>query len=814
MAKISLRAYQRQLDRLLEENQFDEASRHARHILTSYPKNLKATRQLGAALFAASRWEEAIQMLRRLLGARPHDFQAHSLLAQAYQRLEAYDKAIWHAERVSEQQPANQNIINLRRSLYGEHRGEDAERWQPTISGLAQQHIRSNSLADALAVLTDGLKRHPHHIGLLLLQAQTLWLTGRRTEAAETALEVLTRLPYAQTANRIMTELWLSEQRPSDARLYLGRIEELDPYLAWQLASGQPPDDSLLMIEELDSGAQQPGIVDLDWLDDLGEMDTTDQEQSGIDASGLDALFGMDESPAIADLRDLLPEVELAELFDEEAAADDESAALISLMEARGFLEKADSIDAEMPAPDSDEADDELAAMLEQLDANEGDSAWLVDMQQRDDVPADSPPETEGAPEGQWAAAALHAEQDDFDLFAEDEQLQTLLGKVSETQPIHPDDIEFWLDSSDIADEQTDEETDFPELAELESGSLGHSWLDDEDTLELIDDWQAELDGDDADDYIDWLNEDDVADFAGDIGDYGTATSRLSTPGDVKGEGGPSDETARAWGLKDAEQLADFVEEGVDLSEGEAFPDWLNAMVPGLDHDGEAAADEGAAPPESAEEFEWLSDIVDEEADEMPAVSPQPPAPSSRHFIFSKPPLWLIELQEASFSSEVLTAASLPRLEQMPDADSPENAAELNFDLLELEGSFDFDAPTEKIVPVRLHETEFNFAPLDLDDFNFDSPTEEITPPGATETPQFDELGLDDEDFDPDAESTEKITAASESPDELDFDALDDDLADGNGGQPEWLEYDESGLDDDDFDFDGTETRAGRRRDR
>lgn len=850
MANISLIAYQNKLEGLLEESRFDEVIAHSRHILKTCPKNLRAYRQLGGALFAASRWQEAVEVLRRLLGSLPQDFKAHSLLAQAHQQLEQYDQAIWHAERAFDQQPNNQDIISLLRSLYRKHRGQEIERLQLTASALAQQHIRNNLLQEALNVLDAALEPHPNRIDLQLLRARTLWLAGRRTDAAETALEVLNRLSYSRTANRIMTELWLSEQRPSDAQLYLGRIEELDPYLAWQLASGEPAAESLLTLEELDDSAlsqQELTIVNPDWLNSLGAIDTAKDEGS---AGGLEAPFSLEASavPPTADSEDPLSDDEIEDLFGElvadESAADsdvaedeeDEAEAVFSLMDEKGFFQDSQADSA------GDEAGDDLTNLLAQLDDDEDDISWLTEIQQSDmETAAESEgfpeymnhddgeaelEEPEGSPDGQWLAAALRemiAEEDDrADLFADDEQLQTLLGKVNETQPIHPDDIEFWLNQEgiDLDEEEAPEEEEAGDFLDEEDGAfLDHSWLDDEpladeigyegdsgsETLELIEDWEAELDEDD-DDYVDWLNEDDLDVFeleaAEEIGDFAADAphSEGDPPSPMADEGASSDETARAWGLTDAEQLADFVEEEIELSAVEASPDWLNAMAPGLDAvqdddgDDDPAGDKSVA--SSPKDFAWLSDIVDEETGEMEAVAPQAALPAP-HFRFSRPPLWLMELLQNPPSEATLAAASRPLLEKMD-----ESVEDISFDVLDLEletDNFDFDAPTEKISPVGSEAAAKDARPdeFDFDSyFDFDAPTEKISPISAEDLAKaidFDELGLEDEDFDFER-PTEKISVEKDA-EEIDFDdlGLDDDFAPppDSDDLPEWLDYDD-----------------------
>jgi len=90
-------------------------------------------------------------------------------------------------------------------------------------------------------------------------------------------------------------------------------------------------------------------------------------------------------------------------------------------------------------------------------------------------------------------------------------------------------------------------------------------------------------------------------------------------------------------------------------------PDWLNAMVPGLDVD--YAAEEDAqvesdfaqrraaaqeptpqAARRAARDFAWLEQIVGEELRQPPTLPETPGSTSKRRFNFSKPPAWLRRL--------------------------------------------------------------------------------------------------------------------------------------------------------------------------
>ncbi|MDE2855168.1 MAG: tetratricopeptide repeat protein [Chloroflexota bacterium] len=895
MAEISLSAYQDELESLLREQKHDEAIAHGRHILTSQPKNLRVYGQLGAALLAAGRWDEAAGVLRRALGAQPQDFKTHSRLARACQQLEDYDRAIWHAERALDQQPNDQETIGLIHALYRVHRNEEIDRLQLTAGALAQQQIRDNLLSEALATLAAALERSPNRADLQLLRARALWLDGQRMEAAETALEVLERLPYAIDANRIMTELWLAEKRPSDAQSYLKRIEDLDPYLAHQMATGEEAPEDLLMLERLDYSGEarrEREIVNPEWLDGLGEGRADEADAEG--AGGLGALFGIaggEPEPSAedvtADLDDLLSDEQIEQLFSElvigepvaavseaRPGADDDAAEIFTEMEEKGFIDSLPSTPGNEPEPaasaealdliaaqmsaapvdhgadeaaDADDAPDELdgdlAELLEKLDTAEEDGDWMAEIQggsldlppnegaleyvddfEREWVKASQDEDAAGAP---WLSAAMREAIDkdadgDLALFGEDEQLQNLLNRASDTEPLHLSDIEDWLEAEPEAPAEDAEER-LPDLDdELLHSPPARSWLegdadaappihsaDDEDpnqlNAELIEGWGAELEDDEDDDlYVDWLK-DDPNELDDDL-------SALSAAGDeeaataLSGDSSAA-ERARAWGLDDPDQLADFVEESGDDG-------WLNAVVPGLDRENDASTDdvnEYARPMSSpGKEFAWVSDIVEEETGEMKAIDPEEVA-EAPYFRFSNPPAWLRVMQErAGGVSKEGVVASVSALSL------DENIEALDLDDLTFDEYFNFDTPTDKLDAINLDEDtqRLSFSGLDWDDyFDLESPTEKtiaITLDEDAADVEFDALGIDDEDFDFEQAGDEALETAGE----LNFDEIglgDDAIADVDQeaeAPPTWLNY--GGSDGDDRDADDPGRRRGQ----
>lgn len=272
---ISLRAYIDRLDELLRTNVTDEVIHHCRHILKYFPRCVAVYRLLGQALIFSARWDEASTILRRVLSVLPDDYTAHIGLSEVYVQRSRANDAIWHLERAYEQDPNNTEIINTLRDLYKRYQNADHPRLQLTTAAVARQYARNNMDAQAVDTLRSTLERMPDRVDLRLLLAETLWDMGAHIEAAETAMDVLQVLPDCLGANRIMTELWLAEGRPTDAQRYLSRLEAADPYLALELAQGSAPDDAF-KLEELDYRRFAQARMATDqpaWLQDVTPSD-------------------------------------------------------------------------------------------------------------------------------------------------------------------------------------------------------------------------------------------------------------------------------------------------------------------------------------------------------------------------------------------------------------------------------------------------------------------------------------------------------------------------------------------------------------
>ncbi len=295
MSDLSLRQYLKKVESLLEEGHLEEGKAHARHILSYYPKNREAYLLLGRILIGQRRWEEAAEVLRRLLGADPLNATAHQLLSQAYAQMFQLDNALFHLERAFDQTPNDRQIIAGLRELYSRSRGQKVEKIQLTAGAVAGQYLSNNLPEQAIDILRKARQRFPERVDLKLMLALSYQAAEMHIEAAEAAVDVLKNLPFALQANRIVAEFWLAQQRPSDARLNIARIEEVDPYYAQQIVTGTI-DETRYTLPELDYkrlAERELATSDPDWIETLARGGTA--TTSSADAFGDDLAWLMDD---------------------------------------------------------------------------------------------------------------------------------------------------------------------------------------------------------------------------------------------------------------------------------------------------------------------------------------------------------------------------------------------------------------------------------------------------------------------------------------------------------------------------------------
>ncbi|MCL4247841.1 MAG: tetratricopeptide repeat protein [Anaerolineae bacterium] len=272
MADVSLREYLAKLAGWMHDGSADQVIWHARHILQYYPKNVDAYRYIGQALASLGRLEEASAVLRRALSVIPDDGKTHAILSSIYERLDRSNEAIWHMERAYEQDTNATDVIDNLQRLYREFRNVSHPRLHLTTAAAARQSMRSGAYDRAVDSLRGALNRAPQRADLQILLAQALWQRGDFIDAAEVAMDVLNTYPDCLVANQLLAELWLREERPSDAQRYLNRLESIDPYLALSLIQPGKADPNLFHLPELDfDKSTQSAMVGgkLDWLEGI-----------------------------------------------------------------------------------------------------------------------------------------------------------------------------------------------------------------------------------------------------------------------------------------------------------------------------------------------------------------------------------------------------------------------------------------------------------------------------------------------------------------------------------------------------------------
>jgi len=322
MPKISLRAYNREIESLIDQNQFDQAIAHARHILKFYPKHVHTYRLLGKAYLENQRYGDAADLFQRVLSAVPDDFVSNVGMSIIREDEGNLDEAIWHMERAFEVQPANSTIQKELRRLYGRRDGLEPPKVRLTRGALARMYIKGELYPQAIAELRAALAEDPQRSDLLTLLAQAYFAAGMRVEAAEVCSTLLKKNPYNLEGNRLLAEILTNSERADEAQIYRQRVYALDPYAAFTSPSAPTPDkvpDATIMLEKLVWSPGQPLLempAQPDWATSLGV-----QLDQAIPTQGESTPEWLEEtpipSPAIQEMGEKPPSQEVPPLAEE-----------------------------------------------------------------------------------------------------------------------------------------------------------------------------------------------------------------------------------------------------------------------------------------------------------------------------------------------------------------------------------------------------------------------------------------------------------------------------------------------------------------
>ncbi|MDQ3004564.1 MAG: tetratricopeptide repeat protein, partial [Chloroflexota bacterium] len=266
MAKVSLRAYNREIETMIDRGQLDEAIANCHHIFKTYPKHLETYRLLGKAYLEYKRFKEAVDVFSRVLVSEPNDFVANVGMSIIRDDENKLDDAIWHMERAFETQPSNSAIQSELQRLYGRRDGVQPPRIRMTRGALAHMYVQGELYPQAISEIKSVLKEDPGRGDMEALLARACYRSGLKNEAADAASRVLRRYPYCLDANRVLMEIFGADH-PENAQIYRQRVIELDPYAAQVTGSvfqSNEVQDAAVSVEHLDWNGQ-PSAPQADW---------------------------------------------------------------------------------------------------------------------------------------------------------------------------------------------------------------------------------------------------------------------------------------------------------------------------------------------------------------------------------------------------------------------------------------------------------------------------------------------------------------------------------------------------------------------
>lgn len=264
MAKISLRAYNREISEMIDHGKTHEAIAHCQYILQTYPKHIETYRLLGKAYLESQRYADAADIFQRILSVLPDDFITHVGMSIVRGDEGNLDASIWHMERAFEIQPSNAAIQEELRHLYGKRDGIEPIKIRLTRGALVRMYARGNLFQQAIAEIKAALQETPQRPDLECLLAKMYFATNMKSEAANTCSNLLAKYPYCLDANRINVQLLVEAGRNSDAVTYQQRIIACDPYEAFitpAVPTAAEVPENMVEVELLDISAAEKSTL-------------------------------------------------------------------------------------------------------------------------------------------------------------------------------------------------------------------------------------------------------------------------------------------------------------------------------------------------------------------------------------------------------------------------------------------------------------------------------------------------------------------------------------------------------------------------
>jgi tetratricopeptide (TPR) repeat protein len=272
MANIPLRAYEKKIEELIEQNHLPEAVAHCRHILKSYPKNISTYRILGKAFLEAKQYTETADVFKRVLTVFPDDFISHVGMSIIRENENNLDAAIWHMELAFDSQPSNIAIQEELKRLFGRRDGTHPTKIRLTRGALVRMYARGELYQQAIAEINSALSEDIKRLDLEVFLAKMLFLSGDQNAAIELCQKLAKEIPYCFDVNKVLFDTSPAASQADKNNVYAGRLQELDPYFAFvnpKFPSVDDIPDDKVMIDELSDSSLADATRDSSWISNL-----------------------------------------------------------------------------------------------------------------------------------------------------------------------------------------------------------------------------------------------------------------------------------------------------------------------------------------------------------------------------------------------------------------------------------------------------------------------------------------------------------------------------------------------------------------
>lgn len=274
MSDISLRAYHRKIENWIEENNLDKAISQSAYLIGIFPKVLCIWQSLSKALLQKQDFSNAESVFDLILKVKPDDFVSHIGKSMVAESRHSLDEAITHMQRAFEIEPANEGLQNELKRLTAKHEGVAPGKVRLTRGALIKMYLRGGLFEQAIAEAELGICESPTRVDYQIALAQSAQNSGDLVKAVDTAVSILSKLPYCQKANEILFEILRKSPKEELSIGYYHRLTRLDPYFAY-MSENTPsvldvPDIAVMVADQsnmIESVVDFGQLIAASWLD-------------------------------------------------------------------------------------------------------------------------------------------------------------------------------------------------------------------------------------------------------------------------------------------------------------------------------------------------------------------------------------------------------------------------------------------------------------------------------------------------------------------------------------------------------------------